>query len=104
MQPPKRSFRSSTQTCQPPFASSAPHASALTPLPTMTASKSAMRELSELVVCDEAALAHAELLDAREHLRVPILGHVEPELLRFDANRVEPALLAEHDPALGRDE
>ena len=35
---PNQSFRSSTQTRQPARASSAPHASELTPLPTMTAS------------------------------------------------------------------
>ncbi len=36
--PPSQSFRSSTQTLQPARASRAPHASELTPLPTITAS------------------------------------------------------------------
>src|SRR4051794_3504334 len=104
MQPPKRSFRSSTQTCQPPFASSAAQARALTPLPTMTASKSAMRELAELVVGDEAPLADAELLDSGEQLGPPFFRDVEAELLGLDADRVEAALLAEDDAAFGRDE
>src|SRR5581483_7699244 len=38
--PPSQSLRSSTHTRQPPLASSAPQASELTPLPTMTASNS----------------------------------------------------------------
>ena len=46
----------------------------------------------------------AQLLHRRQHLGAPLLGHVEPELLRLDADRVEPALLAEHDRALRRDE
>src|SRR3954462_15548023 len=102
MQPPTSSSRSRTRTSQPPRASSAAHASELIPLPTTTAS--ATRELAELVVGHEAALARSELLDARQHVRVPLLGHVEPELVGLDPNRVEPALLAEHDPALGADE
>src|SRR4051794_7013015 len=104
MQPPKRSFRSSTQTCQPPFASSAAQASPLTPLPTMTASKSAMRELAELVVGDEATLADAELLDAGEQVCPPFFRHVEAELLGLDADRVEAALLAQDDATFGCDE
>src|SRR3989442_1086971 len=102
--PPNQSLRSSTQTRQPARASSAAHVSELTPLPTMTASKSATRELPELVVGDEAALARAELLDAGQQLRPPLLGHVETELLHLDPDRVEAALLAEHDCALGADE
>src|SRR3954452_13419277 len=99
MQPPSSSSRSSTRTSQPPRASRAAQASELIPLPTTTAS--ATRELTELVVGHEAALACSELLDAGEHVGVPILGEVEPELLGLDPDRVEPALLAEHDPALG---
>src|SRR4051812_22352760 len=102
MQPPSSSSRSSTRTSQPPRASSAAQASELIPLPTTTAS--ATRELAELVVGHEAPLARAELLDAREHVGVPVLGQVEPKLLGLDPNGVEPALLAEHDPALGADQ
>ena len=43
MQPPSQSLRSSTTTCQPARASSAPHASELIPLPTRTTSGSAAR-------------------------------------------------------------
>src|SRR5436190_6987402 len=74
------------------------------PLPTMTASWSAIHELRELRVGDEAPLACAELLHPREQLGATLLGHVEAELLGLDPNRVEPALLAEHDAALRRDE
>src|SRR4029079_2976893 len=102
MQPPSSASRSRTRTLQPPRASSAAQASELIPLPTTTASVT--RELAELVVGHEPALARPELLHAREHLGVPILGQVEPELLGLDPDRVEAALLAEHDPALGRDE
>src|SRR5690348_104452 len=100
MQPPKRSFRSRTHTRQPPFARSAPHASALTPLPTITASKSATDDLPELVVADEPALSRTELLHASEHACLLVLREIEPELVRLDADRVEPALLAEHDRPL----
>src|SRR3954463_7399887 len=102
MQPPSSPSRSSTRTSQPPRASSAAQASELIPLPTTIAS--ATRELAELVVGHEAALARSELLDAREHVGVPVLGQFEPELLGLDPDRVEPARLAEHDPALGADE
>src|SRR5487761_1441804 len=91
MAPPSQSLRSSTHTFQPAFASSAPHASELTPLPTMTASYSAIDERSELLVGDEPTLAHPELLHAGEELRAALLRHVEP------------ALLAEHEAALGAD-
>ena len=43
--PPSQSFRSSTQTRQPSFASSAAPASELMPLPTKTASNPAMGRL-----------------------------------------------------------
>src|SRR3954447_7064820 len=102
--PPSQSLRSSTQTRQPARARSAPQARELTPLPTMTASYSATRERSELVVADKAALPCAELLHPREQIRPRILRHVEPELLRLDADRVETALLAEHHAALRRNE
>src|SRR5204862_3739886 len=51
--PPSSASRSSRQTSHPARASSAPHASELTPLPTMTASCSATREVAELVVGDD---------------------------------------------------
>src|SRR3954462_12652973 len=99
MQPPTSSSRSRTRTSQPPRASRAAQASELIPLPTTTAS--ATRELAELVVGHETALARAELFDAREHVGVAVLRQIEPELLGLDPDRVDPTLLAEHDPALG---
>src|SRR4051812_14382573 len=102
--PPNQSLRSSTQTRHSARASSAAQASELTPLPTMTASYSGIHEVPELVVRDQAALARPELLDAREQIRPPLLGHVEAELLELDPDRVEPTLLAEDDAALGADE
>src|SRR3954469_8758878 len=74
------------------------------PLPTTTASCSDTGKLAELVVAHEAALARPELLDAREHLGIARFREVEPELLGLDPDRVEAALLAEHDPALRRHE
>src|SRR6266404_1023264 len=103
--PPSQSLRSSTHTRQPPRASSAPHASELTPLPTMTASYSATGgELPEFLVADEAALPRTERLHARQKIRAALFRNVEPELLRLDADRVQPALLPQHDAALRRDE
>src|SRR6478609_7507220 len=102
MQPPSSSSRSSTRTLQPPRASNAAQASELIPLPTTTAS--ATSKLAELVVGHEAALACPQLLHAREHVGVSLLGQVEPELVGLDPDRVEPALLAQHDPALGVDQ
>src|SRR5690242_8450962 len=98
MQPPSSSSRSSTRTLQPPRASSAAQASELMPLPTTTAS--AIDQPAELVVVDEPMLLRPELLHPREHLGPPLLRHVQPELLGLDPDRVEPALLAEHDPPL----
>src|SRR6202008_2083708 len=71
--------------------------SELTPLPTTTASKSLNCDLPELVVGDEAALLRAERLHLREHVRTPVLRQVDAALFRLDPDRVEPALLAEHD-------
>ena len=69
---------------------------------------SGVRELAgkraELVVGDEPALLRAELLDSRQKLGATLLGHLEPQALGGDADRVEAALLAEHEPALGTDE
>src|SRR5262245_3487744 len=102
MQPPSTSSRSSTRTLQPPRASSAAQASELIPLPTTTAS--VIDQVAELVVADEPALPGAELLHLREHLGAPLLRNVEPELICLDPDRVEAALLAEHDPTLGVDQ
>src|SRR5204863_7060489 len=49
-------------------------------------------------------LAHPELLRLGEQLCAFLLRDVEAELLRLDPDRVEAALLAEHDRAVGRDE
>src|SRR5207245_6722660 len=92
---------------QPARASRAAQASELTPLPTRIASKaspSATGELPELLVGDEAALARPELLHPGQQVGPPLLGHPETELLHLDPDRVEPALLAEHDGPLGADE
>src|SRR5690242_13236850 len=70
----------------------------------MTASVSAIDERPELVVGHEPALACAELLDLGQKLGAAILRDVEAELLRLDADRVEPALLAKHDRTVSRDE
>src|SRR6187549_1945418 len=99
MQPPSTSSRSRTRTLQPPRARSAAQTSELIPLPTTTAS--VIDQVAELVVADEPAFPRPELLHLREHFGAPLLGNVEPELLRFDPDRVEAALLAEHDPPLG---
>src|SRR5581483_4588116 len=108
--PPSESLRSSTHTRRPACARSAAHARPFTPLPTTIASYVPRSDLElmddgrELVVGDEPALLHPELLDGREHGRLPLLRDGEPELLRLDADRVEAALLAEHDRPGGRDE
>src|SRR5918996_6547411 len=61
-------------------------------------------EVGELLVRDEAPLLGAARLDRGEELALVVLGEVEPELGRLDPDRVDAALLAEHDRALGRDE
>src|SRR5436309_5128608 len=99
--PPGSSFASSTQTRRPPRARSAAAARELMPLPTIATSKSATRELPELVVGDEAALLRAELLDALEQLSLRVVVEIEAELLRLDPDRVESALLPEDDPPGG---
>src|SRR4051812_17037370 len=104
MAPPSQSFRSSTLTRRPARASKAAQASELIPLPTMTTSTSAIGEPAELVVRHESALARAELLHLCEEVRARVVGEVEAELVGLDPDRVEPALLAEHDAALGGDE
>src|SRR4051794_20104403 len=91
-------------TSQPARASSAPHASELMPLPTMTASCSVTRELPELVVRHDVALLRPELLHAGEQRALCFVVEVEPELLRLDPDRVDPALLAEHDSSPSRDD
>src|SRR3989442_4734331 len=102
--PPGSPSRSSTRTLQPPRASSAAQASELIPLPMTIASASATGELSKLLVRDEIPLARAELLHLCQELCVPFLRHVEAELGGLDPDRVQAALLAEHDPTLGADE
>src|SRR3954452_20732318 len=101
--PPNQSFRSSTSTRQPACDSNAPHARPLTPLPTTIASYSA-NDLPELLVGDEASLLRPALLDGGQHLRAPLFGNVEPQLLGLDPDRVEAALLPQHDRAIGGDE
>src|SRR2546421_4566382 len=59
---------------------------------------------SELVVGDEAALAGGELLHAREQLALPLVGDLETQLDALDPDRVDPALLAEHDSPVGADQ
>src|SRR6516225_4267634 len=103
MQPPNQSLRSSTSTSQPAFASSAAQARPFTPEPTTTASCSG-NDPPELVIRQKPTALGTELLHGGEHLRPALLGQVDPELRRLDSHRVEAALLAEHDPALGRDE
>src|SRR5436305_8903963 len=98
------SSRSSTSTLQPPSASSAAQAGELIPLPMATASWSAAGELTELLVGDEPALSRAERLHLRQHLGAAFLRKVDSELLGLDPDRVQAALLAEHDPALGGDQ
>src|SRR5881409_3060380 len=58
----------------------------------------------ELWVRDEAPLLRARALYGLEQRRIALLRDIEAELGHFDPDRVEPALLAEHDPALGADE
>src|SRR5688572_571525 len=62
------------------------------------------RERAELGVGDESLLARTELLHRRQQLGVAIGRDLEPELLGLQPDRVDPALLAEHDPPLGADE
>ena len=65
---------------------------------------SLLDERGELFVGHEPVVRRPELLDRREQLRVALLGHVEAELLGLDPDRVEAALLAEHDRARRGDE
>src|SRR5512146_1209878 len=102
--PPSSASRSSTQTFQPARASRAAHASELMPLPTTTASWSATGEAPELFVRDEAALLCSERLDAGEQIPLLLLVEIEAQLGGLDPDRVDAALLAEHDPALGGDD
>src|SRR3954451_8547163 len=102
--PPSSASRSRTQTSQPPRESSAAHASELIPLPTMTASCSATRELPELVVRDDVPLLRAELRHFCQQFALRVVVQIQAELLHLDADRVDPALLAEDDAALRRDD
>src|SRR5437588_388117 len=70
------------------------------PAPTTQTRRSSagIDQLAELVVADQPVLAHAERLDLGQQGRPVILGLLEAELLELDPDRVQAALLAEHDP------
>src|SRR5690349_12899086 len=104
MAPPNSASRSSTHTSQPARPSSAAQASELIPLPTMTASCSATRELAELVVRDDVPLLRAQVLHLDQQVALRVVVEIEAELLRLDPDRVDAALLAEHDAPLRRDD
>src|SRR4029079_16318795 len=70
----------------------------------MTASVSAIDERPELLVGHEPTLASTELLHLGENVRPANLCNVETELFRLDSDRVESALLSEHDRAIGCNE
>src|SRR6266487_5329437 len=61
----------------------------------------ALGELNELLVGQDAALRGSFGLHAPQQLALPVLVEVEPKLLGLDPDRVETALLAEDDAALG---
>src|SRR3954471_1472224 len=63
-----------------------------------------IRQLHELVVGHETALPLAELLHTGEQRLAGLGVEVEAQLIRLDANRVDPALLAEDDPPVGADQ
>src|SRR5438874_1120908 len=65
---------------------------------------SSLHQPPELVVRHEPALASPQVLHLREQLRATRVRHVEPELLGLDADRVDAALLAQDETALGADE
>src|SRR5205823_1236762 len=56
------------------------------------------------VVADEPALLGSEPLHLGEQLGVALLGDVETEFLALDPDRIEPALLSEHDRPLRADQ
>src|SRR6187200_1961547 len=62
------------------------------------------RDPLELGVRDEAALLDAERLHLGQHVGALLLGDVDAELVGLDPDRVEAALLAQHDAALGADQ
>src|SRR6187431_312954 len=62
------------------------------------------RHAPELRIGDEPALLRAGSLHRLEQLREALLGDVEAELGDLDPDRVESALLAEHDPPFRADE
>src|SRR6187455_914006 len=64
----------------------------------------ACRHAPELHIGDEPALLRAGSLHRLEQLREALLGDVEVELGDLDPDRVEAALLPEHDPPLGAHE
>src|SRR5262245_46456916 len=62
------------------------------------------REPPEVRIAHEPTLPRACTLHGLEKCRVGVLGHVQAELGNLDPDRVETALLAEHDSPLGADE
>src|SRR5262245_65523698 len=95
----------------------------MTPAPTMQTRSTLLREYLSAVTCqststvlrprhhapelgvgDEPALLRSGALDRLEQLGEALLGDVEAKLGDLDADRVEAALLPEHDPPLGADE
>src|SRR4029453_14298340 len=71
---------------------------------TVLQGSSASHDGLELLVGDEAALLGAQRLHLREQVGPLVLRHVEAESLDGDPDRVDAALLAEHDRALGADQ
>src|SRR5262245_24052214 len=94
----------------------------MTPAPTMQTRSTLLREYLSAVTCqstaslppageppelrvrDEPALPRPRPLDGVEQLRKALLRNVEPEVRDLDPDRVQPALLPEHDPPLRADE
>src|SRR5438270_4376645 len=96
MQPPKWSSRSSTHTRHPAFASSAPHASELTPLPTMTASYSATRHPRAGDTSPLLRLEIGDRLGERPAVTAGILRRVLPLAVRVVGRRTEYASTPQH--------
>src|SRR5919201_881150 len=75
-----------------------------TPLPPTEASLHRGCEFSKVVVAEQAALIRPQPLHRLEQRSLPVRVDVEAELGALDPDRVEAALLAEHDLALGADQ
>src|SRR5947209_1517777 len=100
MQPPRPSSRSSTHTRHPAFASSAPHASELTPLPTMTASYSATRHPRAGDTSPFLRLEIGDRLGERPAVAAGVLGRVLPLAVRVVGRRTEDARAPQHRAAV----